>query len=237
LTTAGIYFDHGWHLPITVNRPEEGDALPGNNYNPAIAPDRSKVVFVSDATGQAQLYIMHLYAVNPVQLTFDNCAHEAPNWSVVGDGLLWMANCDGDWEIYSGKLAFGADHVSHWPLSAPYTYHLAASLVDVRKLTDNGADDMFPRYVPGGKTIAFNSNRDGQHEIYLMSPEGRSSIRLTSSAGDDMNPSWSQDGARLAFDSNRDGDWEVFSMLAADGSQQTQLTDNAVDDRWSIWYQ
>jgi uncharacterized repeat protein (TIGR01451 family) len=45
---------------------------------------------------------------------------------------------------------------------------------------------------------------------------------------------WSSDGTRLVFMSKRDGDWEVYTM-AADGSAQTNLTQNAAYDGDPCW--
>jgi Tol biopolymer transport system component len=121
---------------------------------------------------------------------------------------------------------------------------VSATLTNIRALTDQSADNRFPRVAPDGKRIAFTSYRDGNAEIYLMNTDGPSTgsgvtsavTRLTNSAGDDEAASWSSNGSQLAFASNRDGDYEIY-VMNTDGSGQSQLTNNDVQDRWAAWAQ
>jgi TolB protein len=78
---------------------------------------------------------------------------------------------------------------------------------------------------PSLPPLVFTSDRDGDTEIYLRSPDS-SVRRLTDNTADDFGPVWSPDGRRLAFVSNRDGDPEVF-VMNADGSGVRQLTRNS----------
>jgi TolB protein len=50
----------------------------------------------------------------------------------------------------------------------------------------------------------------------------------------DYDPVWSPDGSKIAFASDRDGDWEVYAMNA-DGTDQTNLTENPADDYDPAW--
>jgi Tol biopolymer transport system component len=97
------------------------------------------------------------------------------------------------------------------------------------QLTDNDVDDESPSWSPDGEKIAFESDRDGPVEIYVMDADGSDVTRLTNSANNDLfniNPSWSPDGEKIAFESNRDGNHEIYTMDADDGSDVTRLTDN-----------
>jgi TolB protein len=49
-----------------------------------------------------------------------------------------------------------------------------------------------------------------------------------------MWPSWSPDGSRIAFISHRDGNHEIY-MMDADGSNQTNLTNDAARDTNPSW--
>jgi dipeptidyl aminopeptidase/acylaminoacyl peptidase len=95
--------------------------------------------------------------------------------------------------------------------------------------------------------IAFDSDRDGDIDIWTMSPRGGNLDNLTanSDAFDGLS-SWRADGRKLAFMSDRETptnptppgfsvpDTEIF-VMNADGSNQRQLTFNAFDDEFPAW--
>ena len=82
--------------------------------------------------------------------------------------------------------------------------------------------------------IAFQTNRDGNYEVYSMNPDGSGQTNLTNNASVDGNPTWSPDGTKIAFASDRDGNYEVY-VMNADGSGQTRLTNNASFDYEPTW--
>ena len=82
--------------------------------------------------------------------------------------------------------------------------------------------------------IAFDSDRDGNAEIYVMDADGSNPVRLTSNATSDRLPAWAPDGSKIAFDSDRDGNREIY-VMDADGSNQVRLTSNATPDRRPAW--
>ena len=49
----------------------------------------------------------------------------------------------------------------------------------VTRLTYNDAFDGYPAWSPDGRRIAFDSQRDGNREIYVMDADGSGVTRLT----------------------------------------------------------
>jgi TolB protein len=82
--------------------------------------------------------------------------------------------------------------------------------------------------------IAFESQRDGNAEIYVMNPDGSGETNLTNNPAFDTTPAWSPDGARIAFGSLRDGDFEIF-VMNADGTNPVNLTNSPNTDLWPTW--
>ena len=82
--------------------------------------------------------------------------------------------------------------------------------------------------------IAFQSNRDGNFEIYTMEGSGGAPKRLTENQSNDIAPAWSPDGTRIAFASDRDGTWDIYTMRA-DGSDLRQLTKSAGANTAPSW--
>jgi Tol biopolymer transport system component len=82
---------------------------------------------------------------------------------------------------------------------------------------------------PDGHRIAFNSDRQGQMNIWIRSLADAAERRITSGPGGDYQPTWSHDGRRLVFFSGRGGNTDIWSVMA-DGSGLTRLThDPALD--------
>ena len=82
---------------------------------------------------------------------------------------------------------------------------------------------------PDGNTIAFNSDREGEMNLWLHDMRAGGDRRITSGPGGDYQPSWSPDGRWLAFFSARSGNSDVWSVSLADG-RLTRLTDDAAMD-------
>lgn len=62
---------------------------------------------------------------------------------------------------------------------------------------------------PDAGRIAFESDRDGHMEIYVMGIDGANQARLTNNPASDANPVWSPDGKTIVFHSMRDGNREL----------------------------
>src|SRR5919197_6728611 len=82
--------------------------------------------------------------------------------------------------------------------------------------------------------IVFETNRDGNEEIYTMNADGTNRVDLTRNPADDTDPRWSADGSRIVFASNRTGNYQIYTMNA-DGSGITRVTHDANDDRRPTW--
>lgn len=110
-------------------------------------------------------------------------------------------------------------------------------------LTENAVRDGDPSWAPDGRSLAFESYRDGgSSEAYRMDADGNDVTRLTfNGPPEDRGTSWSPDGEQIAFHSTRDpgpgshgGNFEVYRM-DADGSDQVNLTNHPAFDAQPAW--
>jgi dipeptidyl aminopeptidase/acylaminoacyl peptidase len=79
--------------------------------------------------------------------------------------------------------------------------------------------------------IVFQSNRDGNNEIYAMNADGTNRVDLTRNPADDTQPRWSPDGRQIVFVSNRTGSDDIYTMNADGGDVQQVTTTDSVDRR------
>ena len=93
---------------------------------------------------------------------------------------------------------------------------------------------VYSDWSPDGSTLAFDSDRSGNVEIYVQGPQGRPR-RLTRNAGDDTHPTWSPNGRRVAFESTRAGAKQVFTLGRHGGRarQVTHFGPGAEEPAWS----
>jgi Tol biopolymer transport system component len=82
--------------------------------------------------------------------------------------------------------------------------------------------------------IAFESQRDGIIDIYVMTTDGSEVINVTNHTAVDGDAAWSPDGSKLAFASMRDGNTEIY-VMDVDGSNVIRLTDDPGIDRFPSW--
>ena len=80
-----------------------------------------------------------------------------------------------------------------------------------------------PTWSPDGERLAFDSDVNGQWDIFVVSANGGKPQRMTSDPANDGNPSWSKDGRWIYFDSARSGQQQVWKM-PANGGDAVQLT-------------
>ena len=78
---------------------------------------------------------------------------------------------------------------------------------------------------PATAKIAFTSNRDGNHEIYIMNPNGTGQKNLTRHRASDSQPAWSPTGEEILFVSNRDGRPDLY-LMDADGKNVRKVFKN-----------
>jgi Tol biopolymer transport system component len=191
---------------------------PGNTLRIGLwewSPDGSQIVFELDDDTQTDLWVVNADGTGLGALTETANQDELmPDWSPNGMQLVFA------------RRDVGTVVYDLWTMNADGSGAVA--------IAADGSINWKPRWSPGGTHILFASTRTGVGEhLWLAAADGTGPIRLTTKDG--TNPVWSSGGAQIAFESTRDGDQEVY-VMQADGSNQTNLSNNAQPDFSPSWF-
>lgn len=91
-----------------------------------------------------------------------------------------------------------------------------------------------PALAPDGRTLAFQSLRDGYFQILVTDLENGEARQVTSAYSHHVSPAWSADGRRLAMASDRSGDFGIWEV-EIDTLAIHQLTFERGDERDPAW--
>lgn len=196
-------------------------ATPAFEHSPALSPDGTKLLYVAERSGNAEIYVANADGSHRIRLTRSPGADYNPAWSPDGTSIAFASNRGGLFKIYV----------------------MAAEGSNVRVLAprrSTGGGSYTPAWSPDGKRVAFSSAAatPNNAEIYVVRPDGTQLRRLTytkgdiDTLGDDSWPAWSPDGRRIVFSSNRTGEGELWTMNA-DGTHQRRLAGLPKRDDWA----
>jgi len=106
---------------------------------------------------------------------------------------------------------------------------------NVSRLTVHKARDVYPRFSPDGKWIAFSSDRNGNMDVFLIAVAGGAVKQLTAHSADDTVLNWTPDGGRVLFSSNRGEDFspKLYTVSNAGGMPQAAGTEMGVQGSYS----
>lgn len=81
-----------------------------------------------------------------------------------------------------------------------------------QNVTNSAGDDLGPRWSAGSKQLLFQSNRDGNWDIYVYSIESDTIIKITTNTANERNPVWLNNGRSVVFDSDISGVQKLYTM-------------------------
>src|SRR5215468_5091286 len=93
---------------------------------------------------------------------------------------------------------------------------------NIKRITANKARDVYPRFSPDGKWIAFSSDRNGNFDVFIVPSEGGNPKQLTFHSADDTVLGWTPDSRQVLFSSNRGDDFmgKLYTILIDGGMER-----------------
>jgi Tol biopolymer transport system component/DNA-binding winged helix-turn-helix (wHTH) protein len=176
----------------------------GLNTWPTLSPDGRRVAYVSDRSGDLEIYVAGLApGGREIAITSGGMQAMQPDWSP-----------DGQWVVFHSRARRGI-----WVV--PATGGVPEQVVEF------GSD---PAWSPDGERIVFTSDAGGmaaQSSLWTARRDGTERKELTrigQPPGGHREPAWSADGRSVLFSVSRGG-WgqEIWTVPASGGSPRRRL--------------
>jgi Tol biopolymer transport system component len=168
-------------------------------------PRAGQIAFTSAKDANGEIFLADVERGIVQNITRSSVPDMLPVWSPDGAQIAYRLHL-GDGGILGNIYLFNVSDGSH------------------RNLTNYDAYYNVPVWSPDGRHLAFESNRDGDFEIYRLdldcpSPCETNTYALTANEFRDYGPIWSPDGSTVVFLSYLDsGRTELHSVSAEGGS-------------------
>ncbi len=223
----------------------------------------SRIFFVSDRTGNKEIWSMDYDGSNQAQVTRYGSISTFPVVSHDGSKVAFTSYAQGAPKIYvhstetNRKLVFyNQSSASSAPgdftpdgkqllfysnsggLRYFQIFSASAEGGNLRRISSANAIEVEPKVNPKNPSdIVYVSGRSGPAQIYRMNMDGADNVRLTNGEGEAGNPSWHPDGQHIAFKWTRGfepGNFNIFVMDIATRNT-TQLTHGSGRNENPVW--
>lgn len=177
-----------------------------------------KLVFVSDRTGNTEIYTSDMLFQNIKCLTSDKSDSLLPHWSPDGRKI-----------IYTGYYRSGLMDLYEITLN-PLTRRTFASY---RGTNTGGA------FSPDGSKVAMILTSTGSAELWIADANGKNAKRLTNNTAAEASASWSPNGAELVLSSDLMGSPQIYKISANGGKMSrvpTKISGYCTEPDWNPLY-
>ena len=159
-----------------VNGPAPFISSTRNDSTPQFSPNGKRIAFVSDRSGNLEIWVSDSDGSNTVQLTsFGGPAVTTPRWSPDGGRIAFDSDAEGEYDIWVIRASGGKP----------------------QRMTTHPANDGNPSWSRDGRWLYFDSARSGDQQVWKMPANGGDAIQVTHDGG--LAPLESPDGKFLYY--------------------------------------
>jgi TolB protein len=185
LTSGAVYSPDGKQLAFTASQNGNSDVWLANadgtgarrlttdsaiDGSPTWSPDGKRLCFVSNRSGNPHLYVMNTDGSDQKRLTFKGNYNQTPRWSPRGDLIAFTARDERKvFDVFTVSPDTGTIH---------------------RVTQDQGRTNEEPTWAPNGRLLAFTSDRGGQPQLVVSTPNGERQSVVTRENAELTTPAW-----------------------------------------------
>lgn len=199
--------------------------LRGNQLMPAITRQRDKLAFISDVTGNPDLFILPFSPESgitgkPYQIFATHQATQGtPTFSPDGSQIAFVSNKDGSPRVY----------VMDVPAAGTSLNDIRATLV-----TKRNKESTAPAWSPDGTKIAYCSVTNGIRQIWVYDFNTREERQLTQGPGNKENPAWAPNSLHLVFNSGDKGACDLY-IINLNQPDAAKISSGEGEKRFPCW--
>jgi TolB protein len=189
------------------------------------------VAFVSDFTGDDDVYIFDPSTKQVINLTHAPGEDRDPVFSVDGQWVIFRSNAGGSWAYH--RIALAAGERMRLPGDDRSTSAYRGRFAPL-PLPDSVETAIYESYRDGYLTL-YAQTTGGQHRPMLSAP---ANITGTTVSAGNYAPAWRPDGRQIAFTSWRQGRQAIY-LADVRGTRAVSLTlpmSSSFDDQDAVWH-
>jgi len=200
-----------WVAAVEGGEPVAVTDSASTNTSPVWMPDGRRLLFISNRDGARDVYALRI----------DESGHASGPPVRLTTGLEPYSislSADGTKAVYSRFLL----RRNVYAIPIPTTG--SVSIRQARPLTSGNQVVEALGVSPDGTTLAFDANREGSQDIFVVPTDGGEPRQLTTDSAGEYNPDFSPDGREIVYYGTRYGSRDVFVLDVAGGTP-VRLTD------------
>ena len=204
-----------------------------DNYSPTFSPDGTQIAFASFRLDNGEIYLMDLNGRIQRRVTFTTDFNDSsPAFLTTPNYLFYSSEPKSSREVKVVIQSSGST-----PIYAGFNVtHIHSKIT--RSVLPVSFGARVPRTSPAGNQVVYESNADGNLELYLLNlagldlaqltPEHIEPKRITYNETDDGSPAFFPDGKRVIFVSSRNEVNQLYT-IDIDGQNEKHFNPNRYD--------
>jgi TolB protein len=199
-------------------------SLRGNQLLPTFSPDGTLIAFISDARGQADLFVQSFdphkgLLGKPLQLySFPDSVQASPTFHPNGKKMAFVSDQEGSPRIFLIHIP----PFHSWKRPRPIC------------LTKKYRENTCPSWSPDGTKLAYSAKIEGTRQIMVYDFTTHREVQLTTGMMHKENPCWAPDSTHIIFNTVHPSSSELF-LINLKQKKMVQITEGPGKKHYPVW--